>query len=152
MEKWFNQNSLCPRCFTEHEDQSHLIVDCIENCPFEQQLVNNFIKIIQREQHKELSTNKDVRIPGTKYYYNQHQVFKMDKEIDHGKIYKERLGLLSHKYANKIIARTHPRKPNRLILNITVNLLDTTQEIWYERCAANAAIPIDALGVGLKSQ
>jgi hypothetical protein len=24
MEKWFNQNSLCPRCFTEHEDQSHL--------------------------------------------------------------------------------------------------------------------------------
>jgi hypothetical protein len=73
----------------------------------------------------------------------------MDKYKHNDKIYKERLGLISIKYADKIIARTHPRKPNRLIQNITTMLLDTAQEIWYDRCTANAAIPEDALGVGL---
>jgi hypothetical protein len=152
MEKWFNQNSVCPRCFTEHEDQKHLFVECTENKPYEQRIINNFIKIVQTEQHQGQVANKDVRIPGTDIYYNQYQTFKMDKYKHNDKIYKERLGLISIKYADKIIARTHPRKPNRLIQNITTMLLDTAQEIWYDRCTANAAIPEDALGVGLKSQ
>jgi hypothetical protein len=76
----------------------------------------------------------------------------MDHPINNEKIYKERLRLISLKYANKIISRTHSRKLNRLIQNITIMLLDTAQEIWYDRCTTNAAIPEDALGVGLQSQ
>jgi hypothetical protein len=152
MEKWFNENSICPRCFTEHEDQLHLVVGCKENHTYTQKLVQQFVRLAQKEQNNNHTANKDVRIPGTSIYYNQHQTFAKDKYIDEYKIYKERLGLLTHQYINKLTQRTYPRKPSRFTRNITTMLLNITQEIWYDRCTANAAIPKDALGVGQKCQ
>ncbi len=144
MSKWSNgeENPCCPRCFTETENQNHLLLECMENDSYIQALTKNLKHcIVSNLLDPSTRYKKDVRIPGTHVYMNQYNQYTKYKEHKNHKIYAERMGLITWKTAKYLTNNIITKKPSQVIAKIINILHKFSYDLWTDRCVANSVVP-----------
>jgi hypothetical protein len=70
------------------------------------------------------------------------------KQYKQDKLYREKLGLLTVSYTNKLINTIKPKNPSRIIKKIIQEITVCTHKMWQLRCHMNTLLPNEDLGVG----
>jgi hypothetical protein len=82
MEKWFYDSSICPKCFSAHEDQLHTLLECPENMEYLTPMAKKIQKIIAQDRKLPTSgMSTDLRIPGTSMYMNPYHIYTTNVSV-----------------------------------------------------------------------